>query len=118
MGGQRRLAEHARGVDTYRGPIWIIGRNVALTAEPEDALFEDKLRVACTHVGSDWIACLGAFGTGRRGKGCGKPKMGCRQEGKTLGCEVPRPSQSCPNMDMTCFRRSGRSGQFLDARLG
>lgn len=59
----------AKGENTYGGPIWIVGRNVALTAEPEDALLEDKLRVACTHVGSNWIACLGAVGTDRRGEG-------------------------------------------------
>lgn len=43
---------------TDRGPVWIVSSDAALSTEPEDALFEDKLRVACTHDGGDPIACL------------------------------------------------------------
>lgn len=46
------------GWATDRGPVWIVSSDATLSTEPEDALFEDKLRVACTHVGGDPIACL------------------------------------------------------------
>lgn len=34
---------------TYAGPVGIIGCNVLLFGEPEDALLEDKLRLGGSH---------------------------------------------------------------------
>lgn len=35
---------------TYRGPVGVIGRYMSFFREPEDALLEDKLRVAGAHI--------------------------------------------------------------------
>lgn len=37
------------GEAPYRCPVWVVGRDVTLLRQPEDALFELELRATCTH---------------------------------------------------------------------
>jgi hypothetical protein len=53
---------------TYSGPVWVIGCDVLLFGEPEDALLEDKLGLGGSHgtvnvtmerleVAVSWVEC-------------------------------------------------------------
>lgn len=54
---------------THRGPVRVVGGDMAVLREPEDALLEDQFRVTSTHV-----VVLNALPC--PGGGIGKPRPG------------------------------------------
>lgn len=88
---------------TYTGPVGIIGCNILLLGEPEDALLEDQLGLGGSH-GYPWESrkTLAGSQTGRRGEEL-EPilRTGCSlrsayRGGSTIGRQTP---------DTACFAK-------------